>query len=147
MYPHLLQFSSTLPVTTHAALRQLVPASAARPPQVRNNPWAARKYREDADKLEETIAEDGDDRGVHQVSDSDAVVVIDRTGIVTVVNHAFLKLFGYRKQEEMVGKNVGALCPPPHDKLHTSCEGPPRRCRSAVRRLCLQPERRVSQYA
>lgn len=98
---------------------KLLRAYAAFLEEVRNNPWAARKYREDADKLEETIAEDGDDHGVQQVSDSDAVVVVDGTAVITVVNHAFLKLFGYKKQEEVIGRNVGILAPPPHDKLHT----------------------------
>ena len=69
--------------------------------EVRNNPWGARKYHEEADKLEEAAADgqgdgDGEDGGM-QVNDKvDAVAVINPAGIITVVNKCLLKMFGYK---------------------------------------------------
>ena len=55
--------------------------------EVRNNPWAARKYLEDADKVEAAMAEAGDEEGMLTVNDkTDAVVVISSVGTITVAN-------------------------------------------------------------
>lgn len=47
----------------------------------------------------------------------DAVIVIDKEGIIQRINHQALKLFGYR-HEELIGKNVNVLIPEPHRSLH-----------------------------
>lgn len=97
------------------------PADAGFLEEVRNNPWAARKLREDADKAEEALAEGGEEGGMLQVNDMrDAVVVINSAGIITVVNPMFLKMFGYKRQEDVVGKNCSIFMPPPYDKAHDS---------------------------
>lgn len=49
----------------------------------------------------------------------DAIVTIDHAGIITDVNPATEKLFGY-SQEEMIGENVGILMPSPYREQHDS---------------------------
>ena len=106
-------------------LQRIAPASPL-PWQVRNNPWAARKYHDEADKLDEAAADgggeggEGGEEGAMQVNDkTDAVAVITPGGIITVVNKTLIKMFGYRKQEELIGKNVSCLseCPAPSDSV------------------------------
>ncbi len=48
---------------------------------------------------------------------SDGVVLIDARGIVLLFNPACERLFGYRS-DEVVGRKVGMLMPPPHRDAH-----------------------------
>lgn len=47
----------------------------------------------------------------------DAIITIDRRGIITSVNPATMRLFGY-SEEEMTGKNVKLLMPAPYHDEH-----------------------------
>ena len=47
----------------------------------------------------------------------DAIITIDRHGIITGVNPATERMFGFT-QEEMVGSNVAMLMPPPYSDEH-----------------------------
>ncbi|MBK8956048.1 MAG: PAS domain-containing sensor histidine kinase [Saprospiraceae bacterium] len=47
----------------------------------------------------------------------DGVIIIDKTGIIHLVNASAATLFGYPK-EEIVGKNVNILMPEPHNHQH-----------------------------
>jgi PAS domain S-box-containing protein len=47
----------------------------------------------------------------------DAIVSIDRSGIMTTCNEAALRMFGYAR-EEMLGRNVSLLMPSPHREAH-----------------------------
>lgn len=48
---------------------------------------------------------------------ADAIITIDRRGIITTVNPATEKMFGYT-QDELVGQNVKILMPPPYHDEH-----------------------------
>jgi PAS domain S-box-containing protein len=50
----------------------------------------------------------------------DAIITIDGQGIVWSFNPAAEKIFGY-SSEEIVGKNVSLLMPPPHREQHAEC--------------------------
>lgn len=70
-------------------------AFAAFQEEVRNNPWSARKYLEEAAKVEEAEEASRDDDGGVRVDDkNDAVAVISSTGVIKVVNARLLKMFG-----------------------------------------------------
>lgn len=90
--------------------------------EVRSNPWEAKKYRERAERAEQAIADTTfDEGGLQKVNDmTDGVVVCNAQGAVIVVNELFLRLFGYRAQETVIGKSVSVFMPPPHDSLHDS---------------------------
>ena len=47
----------------------------------------------------------------------DGVFIIDERGIIRMVNRSAERLSGYRG-DELVGRNVSLLCPPPHDSAH-----------------------------
>ncbi|HEX5135995.1 MAG TPA: PAS domain S-box protein [Planctomycetota bacterium] len=47
----------------------------------------------------------------------DGILTIDERGTIEMVNEAALRLFQYR-EDEVVGKNVKMLMPPPHHELH-----------------------------
>ena len=49
----------------------------------------------------------------------DAIVIIDETGIIDMVNPAAERLFGY-SSAELVGRNVKVLMPSPHREAHDS---------------------------
>jgi two-component system, LuxR family, sensor kinase FixL len=51
---------------------------------------------------------------------ADAIITIDRRGIITAVNLATERMFGYT-QHELVGQNVKILLPPPYHDEHDSC--------------------------
>ncbi|XOB62554.1 PAS domain S-box protein [Campylobacterota bacterium DY0563] len=48
---------------------------------------------------------------------SDAIVVIDKKGMIQEVNNAVIKIFGYEKGE-LLNKNVNILIPSPHHEKH-----------------------------
>lgn len=81
--------------------------------EVRDDPFAARKFTEEAERLEDCGGEDGgegDGEGRITVNDKlDAVAVINQHGVLKVVNKRLVKLFGYRRQDELIGKNVRFL--------------------------------------
>lgn len=86
--------------------------------QVRSDPWSARRYFDEAQKIEEAATEDGQqggEDGVMQVNDkTDAVAVITTGGVIKVVNKCLVKMFGYRRAEDLVGKNVRRPLRAPH---------------------------------
>jgi two-component system CheB/CheR fusion protein len=48
---------------------------------------------------------------------ADAIITIDRTGVIQSVNHATEQMFGYAAAE-MLGQNVSMLMPSPHREVH-----------------------------
>lgn len=48
---------------------------------------------------------------------SDAIIIIDKRGIIEDVNNAGLQLFGFEKSE-LLGQNVNIIMPNPHKKNH-----------------------------
>lgn len=48
---------------------------------------------------------------------ADAVITIDRTGLIREMNPAISRIFGYER-EELLGRNVSVLMPPPHREHH-----------------------------
>mmetsp|Transcript_40560 Transcript_40560/g.129319 ORF Transcript_40560/g.129319 Transcript_40560/m.129319 type:complete len:1181 (+) Transcript_40560:325-3867(+) len=103
--------------------------------EVKNDPWTGGKYLAEADRVEEAQAEaqrdamfskstaaDADPAAVEttQVDDqTDAVCVINSTGIIQFTNKLLNKMFGYRK-EELAGKNVSCLMPSPFSQNHNT---------------------------
>ncbi|MDH5778093.1 MAG: PAS domain S-box protein [Gammaproteobacteria bacterium] len=49
----------------------------------------------------------------------DAIIAIDKHGIIDTVNHAAERIFGY-SAKEMVGKNISFIMPEAHSKQHDS---------------------------
>lgn len=47
----------------------------------------------------------------------DAIVVIDAAGVIQLVNHSAVRMFGY-EEHELVGSNVSILMPPGHAREH-----------------------------
>eukprot|EP00898_Chlorokybus_atmophyticus_P008160 jgi/Chlat1/8345/Chrsp8S00675 len=94
--------------------------------EVRNDPWAARKYYTEADKQEEALAQlnqeagEGDGGANGRIDDTkDGMVVINKVGIIQFTNKVVLKMLGYKK-DEVWGKNVRILMPAPYSTLHDS---------------------------
>ena len=97
--------------------------------EVRNDPWRAQRYFNEADKIDEEANDDvnsdfdgadSDDLPVDTSRVDDkryAVVVIKPNGIIRVANEKISKLFGY-KSGELVGKNVNVLMPQPYSQQH-----------------------------
>lgn len=58
-------------------------------------------------------------RRVEAISDNvlDAIITIDREGMIVATNKATTRLFGWQR-EEMIGQNVAMLVPPPHHAAH-----------------------------
>jgi PAS domain S-box-containing protein len=48
---------------------------------------------------------------------ADAIIVIDKKGIIQQVNNAVLSIFGYQP-DELIGKNISILTPEPHTTAH-----------------------------
>ena len=46
------------------------------------------------------------------------MVVINQTGSITIANARLLHMFGYKRFDELAGKNVSILMPPPYNALH-----------------------------
>jgi PAS domain S-box-containing protein len=63
----------------------------------------------------------GKEQRLHAILNTaaDAIITIDRSGIIQSVNAAAERMFGYRAAE-MVGQNVGLLMPSPHREAHDS---------------------------
>eukprot|EP00898_Chlorokybus_atmophyticus_P005871 jgi/Chlat1/6285/Chrsp44S05780 len=91
--------------------------------EVRNDPWGARKYYNEADRQEEALAQANQEAGQGgegRIDDSkDGIVVINKVGIIQFTNKVTLKLFGYKK-DELWGKNVRILMPQPYSGQHDS---------------------------
>lgn len=77
---------------------------------MRNNPWSAKRYYDEAQKLEDAAedeaANEGEEGGMKVNDKTDAVAVITTSGTIRVVNRCLVKMFGYRRQEDLIGKNV-----------------------------------------
>jgi len=58
---------------------------------------------------------------LHELLDnvSDAIITIDRYGVVLSLNNVVEHMFGYRPSE-LVGKNIKLLMPPPYSDMHDS---------------------------
>ncbi|GAB4813124.1 hypothetical protein N2152v2_000170 [Parachlorella kessleri] len=101
---------------------------------VKHNPSHAARYRAEAQRLEaaatgksglpvnagsEGIDGEGAERSLGGVvnSSNDAVVVIKAGGVIQLVNHKALELFGY-KEGELDGKSAQVLIPPPFFNPH-----------------------------
>ncbi|KAG2497028.1 hypothetical protein HYH03_005031 [Edaphochlamys debaryana] len=93
---------------------------------VMNNPWRASQIYEKADKLEEqqAVAQDNllynNDMSsmLTQVDDkTNAIAVINASGIIQMTNKNLQKLFGY-KASELEGQNVSILMPAPYSTRH-----------------------------
>jgi two-component system CheB/CheR fusion protein len=66
------------------------------------------RLREGRERLQAIVANAGD-----------AIITIDRRGLIEAVNPAAETLFGYTA-EELIGQNVGLLMPAPHRQVHDS---------------------------
>ncbi|KAG2497033.1 hypothetical protein HYH03_005036 [Edaphochlamys debaryana] len=93
---------------------------------VMNNPWRASQIYEKADKLEEqqAVAQDNllynNDVSsmLTKVDDkTNAIAVINASGIIQMTNKNLQKLFGY-KASELEGQNVSILMPAPYNTRH-----------------------------
>lgn len=63
--------------------------------EIRNNPWSARRYLDEAAKLEAEEEAAREDDGAARVNERvDAVAVISAAGVIKVVNTRLLRLFG-----------------------------------------------------
>jgi PAS domain S-box-containing protein len=49
---------------------------------------------------------------------ADAIITIDQSGIITSINLATERMFGYENEEELVGKNFSILMPPSYPDEH-----------------------------
>ena len=90
---------------------------------VKNDPWRAQKVLLEAEKIDATRTMgrgDGeDDQGGGGVDDKlDCVVVISGTGTIKIANKNMHKLLGYKKKDELVGKNVSVIMPKPYNQQH-----------------------------
>lgn len=94
--------------------------------EIKNDPWTANKYYQDAERIEDNQAEmqrnlisNNDDADTNiQVDDTkDAVCVISTSGIIQMTNRLCNKMFGYKK-DEILGKNVNVMMPQPFSSLH-----------------------------
>jgi PAS domain S-box-containing protein len=47
---------------------------------------------------------------------TDAIITLDALGVITGVNPATLQIFGYALDEELVGRNIKVLVPPPRSE-------------------------------
>ncbi|KAG2497025.1 hypothetical protein HYH03_005028 [Edaphochlamys debaryana] len=93
---------------------------------VMNNPWRASEVYEKADKLEEQQAvahgnllyDNDTSQMLTQVDDkTNAIAVINASGIIQMTNKNLQKLFGY-KASELEGQNVSILMPAPYSTRH-----------------------------
>jgi PAS domain-containing protein len=126
--------------------------------QVKKDPWSAAKYFNEADKIESAAAEarrrgllergEGGFSATSQVDDKvDAVIVANEGGIIQFVNPIFAKAFGYQK-EELVGRNLNVLMPPPFSTQHDSyLQVPPQPTRTNRPRTTPARARRKSSVA
>lgn len=99
--------------------------------EIKFDPWAAQKYLQEADRLEDSAVESrkrqgagaaegaGADFGASSLvnSEVDALVVANQNGIIENVNLVAANAFGY-KREEMIGRNLSILMPSPLNQQH-----------------------------
>eukprot|EP00899_Mesostigma_viride_P016287 jgi/Mesvir1/2465/Mv09995-RA.3 len=87
---------------------------------VKNDITHAARYSAEAERQEEAEQEANESAGLGAGQDeNDSVIVISKVGIMEMVNKQACKLFGYKK-DEMMGKNVKMLMPPPYNSQHDS---------------------------
>ncbi|KAJ9530074.1 hypothetical protein QJQ45_023353, partial [Haematococcus lacustris] len=96
---------------------------------VRSDPWSAARWAAEAEKLQK-LEEEANERAVfgggpqgnslHNHDDSKGVIIMGANCLVRMINDVACGILGYTNKQEILGKNINVIVPPPFSRNHNN---------------------------
>ncbi|KAL6757143.1 hypothetical protein V8C86DRAFT_1716601 [Haematococcus lacustris] len=96
---------------------------------VRSDPWSAARWAAEAEKLQK-LEEEANERAVfgggpqgnslHNHDDSKGVIIMGANCLVRMINDVACGILGYSNKQEILGKNINVIVPPPFSRNHNN---------------------------
>ncbi|KAL6757720.1 hypothetical protein V8C86DRAFT_1620236 [Haematococcus lacustris] len=95
---------------------------------VRNDPWSAARWAAEAEKLQK-MEEEANERAVFggnasgggmNSDDTKGVIIMGANCLIRMINDVACSILGYTSKQELLGKNINVIVPPPFSRNHNN---------------------------